>query len=156
TELTALRDLIPGAVSRIAYGKYTSPEYLVHPGEFIPPIATRTGTPQVQGAMDVYFNVVLPSGPVPTGGWPVTIYGTGAEGTKDTWLLRVAGSMAAQGIATVSINFYGRGFGPQSTITVQRGSGGPLTFLAGGRSIDQDGDGAFAGIEGFESQSPII
>src|SRR5262249_17760447 len=39
TELTALRDLIPGAVSGIAYGKFTSPEYLVHPGEFIPPIA---------------------------------------------------------------------------------------------------------------------
>src|SRR5262245_11975557 len=48
TELTALRNLIPGAVSRIAYGKYTSPEYLVHPGEFIPAVATGTGTPQVQ------------------------------------------------------------------------------------------------------------
>src|SRR5262245_35260948 len=75
TELTALRNLIPGAVSRIAYGKYTSPEYLVHPGEFIPPVATRTGAPQVQSTMDVYFNVVLPSGPTPPGGWPVAIYG---------------------------------------------------------------------------------
>jgi hypothetical protein len=157
TELTALRDLFPGAVSGIAYGRYTSPEYLVHPGEFIPAVATRTGTPQGQGAADVYFNVVLPSGPMPVGGWPVAIYGTGAEGTKDTWLLRVAGSLAAQGIATVSINFYGRGFGPQSTLTVQRASGGPVTFLAGGRSIDQNGDGVYAGgIEGFESLSPII
>jgi hypothetical protein len=157
TELTALRDLIPGAVSGIAYGKYTSPEYLIHPGEFIPAVATRTGTPQVQGTADVYFNVVLPSGPMPAGGWPVAIYGTGAEGTKDTWLPRVAGSMAVQGIATVSINFYGRGFGPQSTISVQRASEGPVTFLAGGRSIDQNGDGAFAGgIEGFESLEPII
>ena len=157
TELTALRDLIPGAVSRIAYGKYTSPEYLVHPGEFIPPTATGTGAPQVQSTAEVYFNVVLPSGPAPAGGWPVAIYGTGAEGTKDTWLLRVGASMAAQGIATVSINFYGRGFGPQSTIAVQRASEGPVTFLAGGRSIDQNGDGAFAGgIEGFASLSPII
>jgi hypothetical protein len=64
--------------------------------------------------------------------------------------------MAAQGIATVSINFYGRGFGPQSTITVQRASEDPVTFLAGGRSIDQNGDGLFAGTEGFASLSPII
>jgi hypothetical protein len=31
TELTALRNLIPGAVGRIPYGKYVSPEYLVPP-----------------------------------------------------------------------------------------------------------------------------
>jgi len=145
TELTALRDLVPGAVGRIAYGKYTSPEYLVHPGEFIPAVATDTGTPQVQSNMDVYFNVILPSGPMPPGGWPVAIYGTGQEGAKDTWLLRVAASNAAHGIATVSINYYGRGFGPLSTITVESGTGGPVTFLAGGRSVDQSGNGDFGG-----------
>src|SRR5262249_42404074 len=58
--------------------------------------------------------------------------------------------------ATVSINYYGRGFGPQSTITVQRATESPVTFLAGGRSIDQNGDGMFGGTEGFESLSPII
>jgi hypothetical protein len=145
TELGALRDLIPGAVSRIAYGKYRSPEYLVHPGEFIPPVATRTGTPQVQSTMDVYFNVVLPSGPTPLGGWPVAIYGTGQEGSKDTWLLRVAASNASHGIATASINYYGRGFGPLSTITVDSRTEGPVTFLAGGRSVDQLGNGDFGG-----------
>jgi hypothetical protein len=155
TELAALRSM-PGAVGRIGYGRYTSPEYLVHPGEFIPPVATRTGTPEVQDTRDVYFNVILPSGPMPPNGWPVAIYGTGAEGTKDTWLLRVAASMAAQGIATVSINYYGRGFGPESTITVQGASEGPVTFLAGGRSIDQNGDGVFGGNEGFESLSPLV
>ena len=154
TELGALRDLIPGAVSGIAYGKFTSPDYLIHPGGFIPPIATRTGMPQVQGNVDVYFNVVLPSGPAPAGGWPVAIYGTGGEGAKDTWLLQVAGSMAAQGIATVSINFYGRGFGPQSTITVQSASEGPVTLPAGGRSIDQNGDGIFGPSEGLAAPAP--
>jgi len=155
TELAALRSM-PGAVGRIGYGRYTAPEYLVHPGEFIPPVATRMGTPEVQDTRDVYFNVILPSGLMPPNGWPVAIYGTGAEGTKDTWLLRVAASMAAQGIATVGINYYGRGFGPGSTITVQRASEGPVTFLAGGRSIDQNGDGVFGGNEGFESLSPLV
>jgi hypothetical protein len=144
TELAALR-LTPGAVGSIAYGKYTSPEYLVHPGEFIPPVATRTGVPQITGTADVYFNLILPSGAMPEGGWPVAIYGTGQEGSKDTWLLRVAASNAAQGIATVSINYYGRGFGPSSTITVESSRGGPVTFLAGGRSVDQLGNGDFGG-----------
>jgi hypothetical protein len=39
---------------------------------------------------------------------------------------------------------------------VQRAAGDPVTFLAGGRSIDQNGDGVFGGIEGFESLSPLI
>lgn len=155
-ELALLRDLIPGAVGWIAYGKYTSPEYLVHPGEFIPPVATRTGTPQIQSTMDIYFNVVLPSGSMPPNGWPVAIYGTGANGTKDTWLPRVATSMAARGIATVSINFYASGFGPLSSLTVERAFGGPVTFLSGGRTIDQNGNGEYESLEGFEAVPPLV
>lgn len=155
-ELGALR-LIPGAAGRIAYGRFRSPEYLVHPGEFIPPVATRTGVPQVTGTADVYFNLVLPSGDTPAGGWPVAIYGTGQEGSKDTWLLRVAASNAAHGIATLSINYYGRGFGPQSTITVERNAGGPVTFPAGGRSVDQLGNGDFGGgFGGLRALHPMI
>jgi hypothetical protein len=40
--------IIPRAVGEIAFGKYLSPDYEVHPGEYIPPVGTRTGTPQVQ------------------------------------------------------------------------------------------------------------
>src|SRR5262249_47786703 len=46
--LAPLTNFIPGAVSQIAFGKYLSPDYEVHPGEYIPPVATRTGTPVVQ------------------------------------------------------------------------------------------------------------
>jgi hypothetical protein len=147
--------VIPGAIACIAYGKYPSPEYLVHPGEFIPPVATRTGRAQVQSVSDVYFNITLPSGSVPPQGWPVAIYGTGAQGTKDTWLQLVAASMAARGIATISINFYGSGFGPQSTLTV-RTSGDPVTFLSGGRTVDQNGDGEYQFLEGFEAVPDLV
>ena len=51
----------PGAVGRIAFGKYSSPDYMVHPGEYIPAIGTLTGTPQVQRTNEVYFNLFLPS-----------------------------------------------------------------------------------------------
>src|SRR5262249_48955289 len=117
--------VIPGAIDRIAYGRYSSPEYLVHPGEFVPSIPTGSGTPEAQSLQSVYFNVVLPAGAMPAAGWPVAIYGTGAQGTKDTWLPLVAASMASHGIATVCINFYGAGFGPRSTLTV-RSSAGPV------------------------------
>jgi hypothetical protein len=59
--LATLR-VVPGAVGRIAFGKYLSPDYEVHPGEYIPYVPTRTGVPVVQGTNEVYFNLSLPSG----------------------------------------------------------------------------------------------
>jgi hypothetical protein len=69
----SLARVIPGAVGQIAFGKYLSPDYRVQPGEYIPPVGTRTGTPQVQSATPVYFNLFLPSGTPPPKGWPVAI-----------------------------------------------------------------------------------
>jgi Calx-beta domain len=57
----------------------------------------------------------------------------------------------------VSINYYGRGFGPLSTITVNSQTEGPVTFLAGGRSVDQLGNGDFGGgFGGRISLNPMI
>jgi len=151
-DLPSLR-LFTGAVGGIAYGKYSSPDYLVHPGEYMPPMGTRTGTPVPRGTSDIYFNVVYPAGTPPAGGWPVAIYGHGAEGNKDEWLARVAGSLAIQGIATVGINTFATGFGPLSTVTVQRATGS-VTFPSGGRSVDQNGDNVIGSPEGIEPSPP--
>src|SRR6266576_3202352 len=104
----------------------------MHPGEFIPPIGTRTGTPVVQATNQIYFNLFLPSGPKPPGGWPVALHGTGADGSKqrDLW---VVATLAEHGIATIIINSVGRGFGPLSTLTVTQTVDPPVTFPAGGR-----------------------
>jgi hypothetical protein len=139
--LSLLKDISPRAVGRIAFGKYVSPDYMIHPGEFIPPIATRTGIPIARGTNDVYFNLVLPSGPTPAGGWPVAILGHGNSQTKNDHLLALVATLAEFGIATIEINAVGRGFGSLSTLTVSRTSGPPLAFSAGGRSIDQNHDG---------------
>src|SRR5262249_47439897 len=40
----SLLGILPGAVGQIAFGKYLSPDYEVHPTQYIPPIGTRTGT----------------------------------------------------------------------------------------------------------------
>lgn len=150
-----LLNVFPGAVSAIAFGKYNSADYEVHPGEFIPPVGTRTGTPAVQGTNEIYFNLVLPSGTPPGGGWPVAIFGHGVTSNKNAALVRVAGSMAHHGIATIAINAVGHGFGPRSTLTVVEQLGStPVTFLAGGRGIAQNGDQLIDADEGFSTAPP--
>jgi hypothetical protein len=150
-DLPSLR-FFPGAVGGIAYGKYLSPDYLVHPGEYMQPVGTRQ-EPVPTGVNEIYFNVVYPAGVAPTGGWPVAIYGHGAQGNKDEWMARVASSLAAQGIATIGINTFATGFGPLSTVTVQRHST-VVTFPSGGRSIDQDHNNVIGSPEGIEAPAP--
>jgi hypothetical protein len=144
----------PGVVGAIAFGRYVSPDYLVHPGEYIPPVGTRTGVPAVQGLNEVYFNLFLPAGPAPAGGWPVVVYGHSTSANKNEEPLRVAAEMAAHGMATVAINVAGNGFGPLGTLTVTPAAGAAVTFPAGGRGVDQNGDGLIGGTEGQLAAAP--
>jgi hypothetical protein len=151
--LSLLR-IIPGAVGQVAFGKYLSPDYMVHPGEYIPEVGTRSGTPQVQGMNEVYFNLFLPAGAPPPGGWPVAIFGHGSPNNKNNQPLEVAATVAAHGIATIAISFYGNGAGPLSTLTVNRISGAPVTLPAGGRGIDQNHDNLISAIGEGRSAAP--
>jgi hypothetical protein len=154
-------DMLGSVVGTIAFGKYLSPDYMVHPGEFIPPVGTRTGSPQVQGTNEIYFNLYLPSGARPAGGWPVAIVGHGRGGSKNfnggaefPW--NIASTLAAHGIATLIINHAGHGFGPLSTLMVDQTNGTSVMFSAGGRGIDQNGDGRIDDFEGAEAAPPRI
>ena len=89
---------------------------------------TRVGSPSIQSWADVYFNVYIPSGTPPPAGWPVAIFGHGRNGDKN-FSMRVAATMASRGIATVSINAVGHGFGPYSALSVTRTDGTRVTFL---------------------------
>jgi len=137
----------PGAAGRIAFGRYRSPEYR-NELQFIPPTATRTGVPRPQLERDIVFNLILPSGRPPRGGWPVAIFGHGFSGDKESLPL-FAALMASRGIATIGINVAGHGGGPLGTLEVLLTSGRTARLLAGGRGIDQDGDGAIGSIEGL-------
>src|SRR5262245_464560 len=48
----------------------------------------------------------------------------------------------------------GRVFGPLGTLTVTPAAGGPVTFSAGGRCIDQDGDATIGPREGENAAAP--
>ena len=148
--------IVPGVVETIAFGKYASPDYQLHPGEFIPQIATRSGVPVVQQTNEtneIFFNLVLPSGAKPAGGWPVAIFGHGATNDKNRVFFNVVAKMAEHGIATIGINAQGHGFGRLGTLTVST-SDNSVTFPAGGRGIDQDGNGTIAADEGSLAAPP--
>ena len=140
-------------VGTLAFGKYSSPNYLT-PESVIPAIGTRTGIPAVQGANDVFFNLFLPAGPAPPTGWPVVIFGHGFTDNKQGAPFAVASTMAANGIATIAINVVGHGFGSLGTLTVNRVAGTPVTFPAGGRGVDQNGDGSIDASEGVVAAAP--
>jgi len=145
---------VPGAVETLAFGKYLSPDYEIHPGQYIPPIGTRTGSPVVQSMNEIYFNLFLPAGPKPAGGWPVALFNHGGPQNKQGDSVAWVATMARHGIAVIMINAVGRGFGPLGTLTVAPTDGTPVTFPAGGRSIDQDGDGVIGQREGENAAAP--
>jgi hypothetical protein len=156
-----LLGFVPGAVGQVAFGKYVSPDYETAE-KFISSVGTRTGTPAVQAVNEVFFNLYLPSGPRPAGGWPVAIFGHGVGSSKQGGgggvgggaSLALAASLAERGIATIAINVVGHGFGPLSTLTVRPTVGAPVTFPEGGRGTDQNGDGTIENNEGINAAPP--
>jgi hypothetical protein len=138
--------VVPGAVARVAYGRFSSPDYET-PAKLIPATGTLTGTPLPQGKNDLMVQMFLPSGAKPGSGWPVAIFGHGFGDSMYGAPWTVAASLASQGIATVSINVVGHGGGALGSLNVQT-SGGLVTVPAGGRGIDQDGNGNIDSTEG--------
>jgi hypothetical protein len=147
----AALQLVPGVVGQLAFGKYTSPSYLA-PGEFIPRAGTRS-TPVVQGESEIFFNLFLPAGTPPARGWPVAIFGHGFGSNKEAAPFVLAAKLAEQGIALIAINVPGHSGGALGTLQVNTAAGA-VTFPAGGRGIDQNGDGRIDGTEGSSAAAP--
>ena len=144
--------IIPGAVGTIAFGKFASPNYLV-PGQFIPAVGTRTGTPAVQGINDLYFQLNVPSGSEPLNGWPVVVNLTGFTGNTNA-VTRIASKLAQHGLASIGVQVVGHGLGPLGTIIVNKTGGSVVTLPGGGRGFDQNGDGTIHVYEGLAAASP--
>jgi hypothetical protein len=145
--------LVPGAVGRIAFGSYLSPIYETAEG-VIPAVPTRTGVPAVQRTETVHVTLFLPSGPAPAAGWPVALFGHGLGDHKNNSPYAVAATLAERGIAVAAINVVGHGGGPAGTLTVALAGGASATVPAGGRAVDQNGDGLFDAFEGVQARSP--
>ena len=150
---TPFLSLYPGSIGTVAFGSYESPDYQTA-SKVIPATGTRTGVPVVQRTNRVHFNLFLPAGTAPAGGWPVAIFGHGFGDSKNGSPFLVASSMARRGIATIAINVVGHGGGDLGTLIVNRASGPPVVLPAGGRGIDQDGNGTIDSTEGVNAVAP--
>src|SRR5579859_3322107 len=143
-DLAALQ-VFPGSVKTLAFGKFTG-QHWQNANVFIPQVPTTQSVP-AQGTEELFFNLFIPSGPRPTNGWPVAIFGHGFTDSKQGAPFAVASVLAHNGIASIAINVVGHGFGPNSTLTVKQGTTS-TTFLEGGRGVDQDGNGQITSAEG--------
>jgi Big-like domain-containing protein len=150
---TPALNIIPGSISAIAFGSFTSPDWET-PQRFIPPIGTRTGVPVSQGVNTLYFNLFIPAGFAPPGGWPVAIFGHGFTDSKHGAPFAVASMFASRGIATIAINVVGHGGGALGTLTIIPTAGSPVTIPDGGRGFDQNGDGTIDSTEGVNAAPP--
>jgi hypothetical protein len=149
---TAALFLFPGAVTQVAFGSYASPDYETA-AKVIPAYGTATGTPVPQSTSQIQFTLFVPGGVKPAGGWPVAIFGHGFTDSKNGAPWVVASSFGRAGIATIAINVVGHGFGAAGTYTATTPTG-PVTFAAGGRGIDQDGNGTIDSTEGVNAAPP--
>lgn len=147
-------DVVPGAVGTVAYGRYLSPDYLLHPGEHIPAVGTLAGTPPVQADAVVYFTLYLPSGARPPSGWPIVLIGGGASGNQHVSSTIFASKMASHGLATIGISHVGQGFGPLGRIVVIKNDATVLNIPNPGRGVDQNGDNVYSFLEGSEAAEP--
>ena len=144
---TPALNVFPGAVGRIAFGKFRSPDYQ-NAAKVIPATGTLLGQPQPQGTNELVFELFLPSGARPAGGWPVAIFGHGFTDSMYGAPWTVASTLASQGIATIAINVVGHGGGALGTLNVLPSAGAPVVVPAGGRGFDQDGNGTIDSTEG--------
>ena len=144
---------VPGAVGQIAYGQYSSPSYQTA-GQYIPATQTLSGRPVPQGAQTLVFQLFVPAGAKPAGGWPVAIFGHGFTDSMYGAPWTVASVFASRGIATLSINVVGHAGGAAGTLAVSQGTAPPVSVPGGGRGFDQDGNGAIDSTEGVNAAAP--
>jgi dienelactone hydrolase len=153
--LAQWRGIVPGAVGTVAFGTFRTLDFATIPSGHVAPIPTRTGTLAATGEITVAFDLWLPAGPRPATGWPVYIYGHGSFGDRNSGA-RIAAIAAEHGLATITINALGRGWGPRTTMTVRRTDGTTLTFAASGLGRDQNGDGVIGDWEPFRALRPDL
>lgn len=110
--------------------------------------------PRPQGQNNLTFQLFVPSGAKPAGGWPVAIFGHGFTDSMYGAPWAVASTMASRGLATLSINVVGHGGGALGTLNVKRGDGSTVVVNAGGRGIDQDGNTVIESTEGVNAVAP--
>jgi dienelactone hydrolase len=140
-------------VARIAFGTYRSPDFLNEQRQVV---TAPSGEPLrlPVSTAEISFNAFLPSSPKPATGYPVVIVAHGSGDSRFGMAFAVAGTMAAAGYATVAINTFGHGYGPDGKVVITERGGAVTELTAGGRGIDLNRDGTITANEGCASYGP--
>ena len=153
--LPALNAYTAGVVGTVAWGTFVSPQFIDRNA-----VMTAHGTLEVPtqlGEATLEFVLFVPSGTRPAAGWPVAFLGHGGTTnihTAAVW--NFASSLAAHGFASIAINAIGRGFGPLGTLRIGLADATAVEINAGGRTIDQDGNGVYVNQEGAAATAPYL
>jgi hypothetical protein len=140
--------LLPQEVGGFAVGWFWSPWYLGRDHRIVDSATARPlGGPFY--SMPVPFVILLPAGRPPAGGWPLALVGHGYGGEMFGTALRIAGTLARQGIATAALTVVGHGGGPDGRLIVTPRAGSPLEVRVPGRGVDVNGDGKIESVEGL-------
>jgi hypothetical protein len=138
--------LLNGA-GRVAFGSFLSPKFL-NENHAIPAIPTGKAVELPTAVERIQFHVYLPESPAPPGGYPVVIAPGNTNGEAHWHAISYAGSFARHGLATIAINIFGAGQGPEGKLVIQEKTGTKVELPLGGRGVDLNGDKAIAGGEG--------
>jgi pimeloyl-ACP methyl ester carboxylesterase len=138
---------ILSGVGKIAFGSFQSPNYLSD--QFVIP-ATATDVPITapRSTGQINFHVWMPKTQKPATGYPVVIVGHGFGDDSFGVSSAIAGTLAQSGFATVSINAFGHGFGPNSKVSLTDKGGSVTDILTGGRGQSLSPGGVYGAFDG--------
>lgn len=142
------------SLGRLAFGSYLSPQ-LLNSQEMIDPSPSGVEVVVPTPINEVDFHVYLPNTPPPPNGYPVVIFGHGYNDSSVGGPTLVAPALAQSGLATIAINTFGHGYGPQSNVVLTDNSATRTTVLLGGRGVDLDDNGVIGSSEGCLIVTPI-
>ena len=128
-----------GAVGTVAFGTYRALDFTEGVSGHVAPIPTRTGTlaaPARSKSRSTRLATGRHAGPrrLARSHLRPRLVRQKEHGA------RIAAIAAEHGLATITINALGRGWGPRTTMTVRRIDGTTMTFAAPGLGRDQNGD----------------
>jgi hypothetical protein len=145
--------IVPNAVARLAYARFSSPNFMDTMKGRIEPVGTAVPSLPA-GEHSVTTQIFIPSGPKPANGWPVVIYGHGFSDSMLNAPWAIASVLASHGLATATINVVGHGGGNQGFVQLTKADTSVVTVPTPGRGVDQNGDGQIGGTEGATAVAP--
>jgi hypothetical protein len=135
-------------VGKIAFGLFTSLNFLD------PTTGTITFGPSnepigsLPELLSVSFHVLLPATPPPPDGYPVVLWGHGLGDNQFGASTYIASTLAKNGLAVLTIEVTGQGFGAGSTVTVNTKSGSSYTEATPGRGVLLPGNSTIGPTDG--------